>query len=254
MTERTETPVKATATSARVVDALLDFDGATVTELDEHLELSKSSIHNHLETLETLGFVVRDTWQYRVSLEYLHIGGVARRQHPLYDAGVPIVRRLADSSGLVASLVTLENSRAVCLSTSIGGKSETAVIEIGDVLPLHCTAAGKALLAALPSDQSASILENGELEKKTDKTRTTREALEEEFQTIESRGLAFDDEEWRSGTRGVADAIPDEDGGVLGAICVTSSAEAMSGKRFRQDIPGLVRSSSSEIRKALRSA
>lgn len=251
MSNRIKTPVKATATSARITEALIELEGATVTELDGYLPLSKSSIHNHLETLETLGFVVRDGWTYRVSLRFLQIGGVARRQHPLYEAGLPTIRSLANSSGLVASLVGVERSEAVCLYSAIGEKAEAAAVEAGDTLPFHCTAAGKALLAAMSSDRMDGLLSTGELDRKTEKTLTTRDALEREFRTVQSRGIAFDDEEWRTDLRGVADVVLDTEGDPLGAVYVTGPAELLSGKRFRQDIPGLVISSSSTIQKGL---
>lgn len=252
MSNRVKTPVKATATSARITEALIELDGATVTELDDYLPLSKSSIHNHLETLETLGFVVRDGWTYRVSLRFLQIGGVARRQHPLYEVGLPTVRSLADSSGLVASLVVVERSEAICLYSAIGEKAETAAVEAGDTLPFHCTAAGKALLAAIPFDRMDDVIATDELKKRTEKTLTTRDALEREIRTIQSRGIAFEDEEWRTDLRGVADVILDIEDYPLGAISVTGPSELLSGKRFRQDIPGLVISSSNKIQKALR--
>jgi len=252
MMDQNETPVKATATSVRVIDALIQLEGGTVTELEDHLNLSKSSIHNHLETLEILGFAVRDGWRYRVSLRFLQIGGIACRQHPLYDIGLPIVRQLATSSGLVASLVVVERSEAICLFSSTGTKAEYTFPEVGDTLPLHSTAPGKALLAAMPAERVDSVLDTSSLDAETENTLTSREALEEEFQKISSRGLAFDREEWRIGVRGIATTILDTDGDLIGAICVTSSVDSMSGKRFQQDIPGMVISSANKIRKALR--
>lgn len=252
MVDRDNVPVKATATSMRLIEVLLEHDGATVTELDDQLSLSKSTIHNHLDTLKQLGFVVREDWTYRVSLRFLQIGGIARNRHPLYEASASEVRQLAAASGLVASLVVIERQTGICLCTATGKKADRSLLEVGDPLPLHCTAPGKALLAAMdPEDVDAIVNQNG-LSKYTENTPTSRSALEEELQDVRSHGIAFDREEWREDVRGVA-AVIDNPQDWLGAISVLSPADTMAGKRFQQDIPGLVISSTNRIQKKLRS-
>ncbi|ELY98567.1 IclR family transcriptional regulator [Natrialba aegyptia] len=253
MADREDTPVKATATSARVIEALLELESATITELDDHLPHSKSTIHSHLETLEQLGFVVRDNWAYQVSLRFLEIGSVARNRYPLYQPGVSEVRQLATASGLVASLVVIERQRGICLYTAMGKKSDRSFGDPGETLPLHCTAPGKALLAVMAPEDVDSIIDGHGLREYTENTLTSRAALDEELQDIQSRGIAFNREEWREDVRGIAAAVEGKTGSPVGAISVRSPTDTMSGKRFQQDIPGLVISSANRLRKALRS-
>lgn len=252
MTDKEDTTVKATATSVRLIEVLLEHNGATITELDDQVAFSKSTIHNHLDTLKQLGFVIRDNWTYRVSLRFLQIGGITRNRHPLYRASATEVRQLSTASRLVASLVVVERKTGICLCTAAREKADEPLIEMGDTLPLHCTAPGKALLAAMsPADVDAIIDQNG-LSKYTGNTLTSRSDLDKELQDIRSRGIAFDREEWQEDVRGIA-AVIDDSQSQLGAISVVSSADTMSGKRFQQDIPGLVISSANRIQKKIRS-
>lgn len=55
-----DVPVKATRVSFDVVDTLRELDGARVTEVADHLDLPRSTGHNHMRTLEELELVVNE--------------------------------------------------------------------------------------------------------------------------------------------------------------------------------------------------
>lgn len=243
-------PVKATSTSADVIETLLELEGATVTELTDHLPLSKSSVHNHLRTLAELGYVVREGWSYHVSLKFLEVGATVRRRYRIYRAGVEEARALA-SAGFDASLVVLQDGTAVCIETAPGGE-DPPVVATGDRLPLHCTAGGKAMLAAMDRDAADAVLRGGPLPGHTENTLTDRSELFHHLDEIETRGLALEREEWRSGVRGIGSAVTDSDNALLGALCVTGSVDRLSGKTLQQDASGLVLSSANRIRRRIR--
>lgn len=243
--------VKATATSFRVIDALVDLGEAGVTELADHLDLSKSGVHNHLTTLQELGYVVRDGDVFRASLQFLETGARIRRDRRLYPVAADEIGRLARTSGVVAGAFVLEESRVVCLYCAAGGKVERPLLAAGDVRPLHCTAPGKAILAASSEGTVGSLLDDADLRAYTDSTVTDRDELREELQRVRARGLAFDREEHEPSVRGIATTVAGADGEVLSAVGVVSSTEFMSGKRFQQDLPGLVISSANRVEKGL---
>jgi len=254
MTNKDDPPVKATATSARIVDAVIASDGATLTELAERTGLAKGTIHNHVDTLERLGFLVRDDWTYRPSLQFLSIGGVARRGYRIYRHGRGEMKSLATATELATNLTVLERDRGVCLASSLGARIDESFLEAGDTVPLHCTAPGKAMLSALDTDGARATVEEVGQERMTDTTLTTWEKLAEDLERVRNQGLAVDQCEWRDDVRGIAAPVTDRDGSLLGALSVMSSSESMSGKRFQQDIPGLVISSANKIYKNTQTA
>lgn len=249
MTNEGDHPVKATATSARILEAIIEADGATLTELTEYIDLSKGSIHNHVDTLERLGFLVRDGWTYHVSLRFLTIGSLARGRHPVYQHGRSEMKSLARATELAANLTDMERNRGICLGSSLGARIDEPFLDTGETFPLHCTAPGKAMLSALDTDVARDIVRNAGQEEMTENTLTDWEGLAEELERIRNRGLAVDQCEWKPDVRGIAAPITDRDGSLLGTISVMSSSESMSGKRFQQDIPGLVISSANKIYK-----
>ncbi len=58
-------------TSVRVIEALKDRHTAGITQLASELELSKGTVHKHLNTLRQLDYVVKDGHEYRLSVSSL---------------------------------------------------------------------------------------------------------------------------------------------------------------------------------------
>lgn len=247
MTNEGPIRVKATATSFRLIESLIALDGGGVSELADHLELSKSGVHNHLTTLESLGYVVREGNTFRASLQFLRDGDSVRRKKPLYQVAVDEINQLARTSGVAAGAYVLENESIVCLYSSTGEKVTPSILEAGDSFPPHCSAPGKAIMAASDDETVARLAEATGLEPCTDSSVTDLDQLQQELQRVRSRGLAFSRGEYDEELREIATSVVDTDDEVLGAIGVVSTTESMSGKRFQQDLPGLVLSSANRL-------
>ncbi|MCU4718521.1 IclR family transcriptional regulator [Halapricum hydrolyticum] len=250
MTADGDPPVKAVQTSHRVLEAIIDSGGMTLADLVERLEHSRSSIHNHLSTLTQLGYVVKDGQTYRASLRFLEIGTTTRTRFALYNVGRAHAENLSNATGLSASLLVFERGQLTCLYTAPATGVDDPAVATGDVLPLHCTAPGKAILAAHPPEEVSALLSESERAPCTENTQTTAE-LRETLESVRTQGWAVDREEWRTGIRCIATAVTDTNGRLHGALCVTGSTDALSGKRFEQDIPGLLISSAHEIQSEL---
>ncbi|MGZ4198844.1 MAG: IclR family transcriptional regulator C-terminal domain-containing protein, partial [Thermoleophilia bacterium] len=96
------------------------------------------------------------------------------------------------------------------------------VSEIGARFPLHATANGKALLAAVPPEELADLLPR-RLTASTENTVTDREALLRELDEIRATGIAYDREEYTIGIAAVGTAVRDAVG-ALAAITVVAPA------------------------------
>lgn len=251
MNDGAETPVKATRTSVCLLERLLELGEAPLTEIANEVDLSKSSVHNHLQTLEQLGFVVKTDMTYRVSLRCCEIGAEARRAVPFYAAGQREVERLSKASGLAGGVAVYERNRAVCLHSTTGPHLETPPVEGGDRLPLHASAPGKAILGALEKSALDSALDEVAFEQLTPETITTDGELRTQLDRVRTRGVATDREEWRPGLCGLAAGFAAADDSVVGSIFVLSADGEMSGKQFQQDVPGLLVSAANHLRQEM---
>jgi DNA-binding IclR family transcriptional regulator len=239
-------PVKTTEVAFDVVEALLELEGARFTELVDHMEMPKSTLHDHLRTLESMGLVVKTDNVYRVGCRFLEIGAQARRQQPIYEAGRPEVEDLAKETGEHASLSIEERGQAVLLHVAKGPNAVNLDAYAGRPTPLHANAAGKVMLAHLPEQRIDEIIDDHGLRAYTPYTITEALTLKEELEEIRQQGYATDTNELVEGVKGVAAPILDH-GEVVGAIAVGGPANRMRGERFEETLPDLLLSASNII-------
>src|SRR5206468_2651048 len=147
------------------LDVLEQFFGEAdelgVTELSKRLKLHKNNVFRLLATLEARGYVEQNksSENYRLGIKCLHLGrsyinhmGLVRQARPILcdiskrcreSAFVAIVRR----DGVVPIEAVDPEDRVVKIK-----------VPIGEPLPLHCTAVGKAHLAFEAEEELRSSL------------------------------------------------------------------------------------------------
>lgn len=113
-------PVKATKTTFEIVEALMELDGAGITEVSDHLDLPKSSVHNYLQTLRVLEYVVKHDGTYHVGTQFLELGAYACTHGEFYRAARPQVETLAQQTGEWASMLVEEHGRGTFLYVAGG--------------------------------------------------------------------------------------------------------------------------------------
>lgn len=232
--------LKTVNTTVDVIQGLVELDGAGVTELANHLDLSKAAVHNHLTTLQSNRLAVKNGSTYELGLRFVTLGEYVKHQSELYEAGTGPTDDLAETTGEYAHLMTEEHGRGIHIYKARG---KEAVAEDYHHLNLerpdylHYSAAGKAVLAYLPDERVEYIIEEYGLPERTENTITDPAALREELAEIRERGYAINDEEEIVGLRAVGASIRASDGRVLGAISVSGPTSRMKGDRFRTEIP-----------------
>ena len=221
-----------------IVDTLARRGSLGVTDLAGVLDLSKSTVHAYLKTLEQSGYVVRDGEKYALGYELSLLGESVRNQSQLYQIARDEIDDLAAETGLYAHLTVVENGRGVNLYQAKGedvGRYDYQTEKIQRPEPLHVTATGKAILASLSRERVESILDRHGLPLRTPHTITDRDALFEELAAIDERGYAYNDEEEVEGFRAVGAPICGQDGEVLGALSASGPTSILRGDFFREE-------------------
>ena len=98
---------------------------------------------------------------------------------------------------------------------------------VGRDVPFHCSALGKVFLA-----YGAVQMPRGRLERRTDRTVTTRERLDIDLEGVRRRGFAVADNELEPGLVAVAAPITDTEGTVIAAVSVTGPSVRLTGNRI----------------------
>ncbi|QLG29916.1 IclR family transcriptional regulator (plasmid) [Halorarum halophilum] len=227
--------IKTTDTAFNILEVLTRLDGATVAEVAAQLDIAPSTVHDHLATLRWRGYVVQEGAEYHVGLLFLKLGMAARNRYAIVRPGEQAIAHLARETSTMVQLLAEENGRAIVLCRVVGEGAPSRNDVLGRVLPVHCSAAGKAIVASYSDDRVAAILDRHGLPKLTENTITDREEFFAELKRVRENGYSLNDGESVSGVRSIGRSIIVNDR-VVAAATLTGSKHAMSDERIESTL------------------
>ena len=217
-----------------LLEVLANSDGLGLSELARHAELPPSTVHRLLGTLHRRGLVGQDheTGLWTVGVGLFRIGSAYLRIRKLPDIARPIIRQLLVEVDETVNVSMLDRREIVCVAQAESHAAVRAFFRLGRRLPLHASAAGKAILASGSEPFRRELLTGAELQQYTPKTHRNVETLMAEVARVAERGWAFDDEEHTIGMRCVSAAILNEYSEPAGAISISAPAVRMAPERM----------------------
>jgi DNA-binding IclR family transcriptional regulator len=199
--------IQVIARAAEILRALgLASAGLSQAEVAEHVGLARSTIHRLLNALEEEGLVESDgpRGRYRLGPVVGRLADTARRG--LLASLHPMMEELSAEVNETVDLSVLDRNRATFVDQVVAPHRLRAVSSVGESFPLHCTANGKAFLAAMsPHDLAQATA--GTLPRLTGRTITDHEALATELERVRAEGIAYDREEHSDGICAVGTVI-----------------------------------------------
>jgi len=222
-------PLKSVERAFRVLEFVRDNEPVSLTEVAQALDVSKSTMHRHLSTLTSVGYLVRDEGQYRVSFEFLSYANRIQLREAAYPMIKRKVRDLAEESEELVQFTTDEEDRLVYLFKETGRNGLFTRSDARTFRPLHSTAGGKAILSTWPREAVETYIDRSGLEAVTENTITEPEALFDELERIRERGYATNTEETVEGLGAVSVPIEDTDDAVVGALGISGPINRVGG-------------------------
>jgi IclR family transcriptional regulator, KDG regulon repressor len=214
--------------SVKTIDRLVDIldyfahgnSAVSLSELSEHLDLPKSTLHRFLVSLESHGILRRDTndKKWRPGYHLIVWGSVAAENTTIREIARPFLADMAAVSGEMAILTIYHNHEVICIDTFESSHPVRLNVKIGAQRAAHAGASSKVLLAYLPDDEVSAVVKAKGLPKLCVNTITEIDALNIELERIRSQGYADSLEETDPGAWGVATPIRDWTGQVVAAI------------------------------------
>lgn len=244
---KAKNPVKSSRTSFRIIQLIQEHNGAELSEISEQVDKSKSSVHNHLNTLYEMGYLTKTDGQYEVGLRFLEHGMYARQQRPLYEVAKPEMKKLAKETGELVNLLVEEHGKGIYLARISGENAVSVDVQTGTQVYLHGTALGKAILAFLPDSDIDWILDRHGMPQLTETTITDREELNEQLEQIREQKIAFDNEERLPGMQCVAVPVLDRENHPVGSLSVAAPTRRMADNPLTGEIPDLLKDTSNVI-------
>ena len=203
----------------------------TFTELLRACDLPKATLHRILTTLVREGLLRHNAYDktFQLGLRLLELAHDVWSEFDLRVAAQDELARLRDALGETVELTVLDGKWVVILASEPGDEASSARSAVGQRLPVHASAAGKAIAANLDVSGQRRLIQALDLEGFTKHTIVTPAALQAEFELVRARGYAIEQGERASDRAGVAAPIFDYEGRPIGAVAITTDVSRLDG-------------------------
>jgi len=213
--------------SSLLVAVLDASDEVPFSDLVDTVGLPKSTVSRMLGSLELAGLVRRGpdaaVRPGPVMTRYANSG----RGDRLLRVAQPHLERLGEITKETVNLA-VPGARAVEQISQVDSKFLLGSVNwIGQSVPFHCSALGKVFLA-----HGVTELPKGRLERRAERTITSRERLEIDLQVVRQRGFAVADSELEPGLVAVAAPVFGATGAVIAAVSVSGPSARLTRDRI----------------------
>jgi IclR family KDG regulon transcriptional repressor len=197
--------------------------GLGVTDIATDSGIDKATAARLAQTLCALGYAYQDkaTRRYRLTGRLLWLGAAYRSSLDLPRHSGPHLAELRRRCDETVHLGVRELDRIVYIAKLETQRPVQIGSAVGQTMPLHTTALGKALLSAMPTGDREELIASLDLTPRTAQSITTVERLRREIEATTSRGYSIDDRENEETIICVGAPIVNVIGEVLGAISVS---------------------------------
>ncbi|SKA38096.1 IclR family transcriptional regulator [Consotaella salsifontis] len=190
-----------------------------VTALADALGSTKSRIHRHLQTLVQLGYIIqpKDSDRYEPGPRLAALGRAVSDILDLAHIAADPLLELRDALGhsAVVSQIAPDGMRVLVM---VPGRSPIEIgVRPGSILPFHCSAQGKAILAYSSPDFRDRVL-RGKLDIFTPETIISPPLLVAELEKVRAQGWATAANQTSIGLNTLAAPVFDSTGAVCGAV------------------------------------
>ena len=218
-------PVRSVETTLRILKLLQDRGVAGVSELASELNVAKSTVHNHLQTLELHGYVVPEEEGFSLSFRFLDLGGHVRARVGELRQVQPKVREIADETGEICHFFIQESDIAVVVFMKGGHQAVNTKMRIGGRIPLKRLTAGRIL--QIYADEG-------------DEDDSDREKLN-------ANSYLTGDEEYIQGLHSIAVPVTKTDDELVGVLNVAGPARRLRDDDYEREVADLLLNVSNEL-------
>ncbi|MCD8361520.1 MAG: IclR family transcriptional regulator [Lachnospiraceae bacterium] len=227
----------------------------SISQISKELGLYKSTVYRSLATLQNRGYVKQNPANdcYSLGIKTFILGSGARIESELEQTVHPYMQQLNDRFHESVNLSVLTRDvdgvyKSVILSKVDSKLSLSAYTNIGSLNECYCCAVGKCLLTFSDSID-LDVYREHPLERFTDTTITSVEALRAELDTVRMQGYAIDNEEREIGLYCIGAPIL-QNGVAVAAISLSGPTARMCGSDQAERIE-YIRQLSAEISQAV---
>ncbi|MBN2210948.1 MAG: IclR family transcriptional regulator [Sedimentisphaerales bacterium] len=198
-------------------------DGVSSVQLEEALNIARTTTFRILKTLAAEGFVEKRESKYYVGPGLVELGLCTVNTLQLRDLALKALRDLTGKIHETSHLAIPNGYHSMILEVCDSPKPVRVASRPGTLVPLNCSSTGKIFLAYLFMERLEEILAEEAFEKRTDHSLVSLADLKAESQRVCELGYAVDNEEYYEGVRCLAAPVKNRRGEVVAAIGITAT-------------------------------
>ena len=209
-------------------------DPVPLGQLTDLLGIDRSSAFRLANTLKRRGFLANPGGRK----DYI-LGPSIWRLSRQYDWSNMLIgicdqhlKLLASKTNETAHLAVREGKQALFIDHASINHMIAVTGQTGELVPLHCTAHGKALLADFGIAELKVLFGSAPLQPRTPRSVVSLEQLAKACAEIKVQGFATDDGEFQEGIRCVAAPIRDKDGRIIGSLGISAPLTRFPKERY----------------------
>jgi len=217
----------------------------SLTEIAVASKLTKSTVSRSLSTLTACGYLRQreKRGKYSLGAIYLEFSGVLKKRLKIRNVALPYLNEL-NRSLKEAVIFAAWNKGSVALVETFNEVTNSneplkVVPSEGSKLPLHVSCLGKIILANMTEEELEKYYNNGNIECFTPNSITDINEMKNHLLVVKKEEIAFDDEEYHIGIRGLGAGIRDADGNLFGTIGVVAPSVRFTRARMRELVPAV---------------
>lgn len=229
-------PISSVGNALRLLLLFREQQSVRLTDACAYLGVAHSTAHRLLAMLIQHGFVRQESSRaYRPGPMLVEIGLAVVQKMDVRMQARPFLEALAAEFGETVHLVVPEGAQVRYVDAVESDKTLRVTARTGQILPAHCTSAGKALLGELTPEQVRALYRDKDLAPKTSHSLRSVQELEAVLEKVRKQGYATNREESEDGVGSVAIALVNAAGRPVAAIAVAVPVNRL-GQRVQANI------------------
>ena len=214
-------------------------EGLGTSEIGRLLDLPKNFVFRATAVLHHLGYIERDddSKTFSLSRKLLSMGYHVLKHSSLIENAMPFMRSLRNQVKETVTICAIRGNNGVVLDHVPSPHALRLTVETGSIFNLHSSAPGKAIIAFLPKDEQAELIEQLSFDVFTDETIASPEEFFNALKEVEKNGLAKDHGEELIGIECLAAPIFDERKYPIAAIVITGPTFRINDEKLKEFAP-----------------
>ncbi len=208
----------------------------SVVELSEKTGVTKPTVYRILNTLESGGFVVRDSKhrKYVLGPALIGLGRATRNSGELITHVRPSLRELREKYNETVNLGVLSHGKVIYLDTLESAQKVRVTVPMTIKNNAHTTALGRTILAAMPEESAMKIIDEVYEELGSHSKFQSQEEFMATLRKSRIRGYAIDNGDDALGHRCIAAPLLNSSGTPIAAISLSAPTSRLSPDKFEE--------------------